>query len=132
MKIPSLFGRTPKHQRFSYTPRYYDPKKEEMEEREARIRKELEKELADKGTADAQATADAIDVGYRARMKGSFQAARRRSKDTGQGNVVMIRLAALLFVSLLLIGFFQWGKVVFYSLFLVFPVWVWLRFIRRN
>lgn len=129
MKFPSLFGRTPKHQRFAYTPRYYDPKKEEMQEREARIRKELEKERGENGSTAA--TAD-IDAGYRTRMKGSFQAARKRSKDTGAGTTVMIRLAALLFVTLLLIAFLQWGTVVFYSLFLVFPVWIWLRFFRRN
>jgi hypothetical protein len=131
MKIPSLFGRAPKHQRFSYTPRYYDPKKEEKLEREGRIRNELEKQRS--GNTDGANVDDPGDVyaGYRSRMKGSFQQARKRSKSL-EGNVMLIRLGALLFVALLLFAFLQWGKVVFYSLVLVFPAWIWLRFIRRN
>lgn len=43
MKLPSLF-RTANYQRFEIKPRYYDPIKEEMEERTSRIRKELENE----------------------------------------------------------------------------------------
>ena len=43
MKLPSIF-KTASHQRFSIKPRYYDPIKEEIEERTSRIKKELEQE----------------------------------------------------------------------------------------
>ena len=43
MKLPSIF-KTPNYQRFDIKPRYYDPIKEEIEERTARIKKELEQE----------------------------------------------------------------------------------------
>ena len=41
MKLPSIF-KTPNYQRFAIKPRYYDPIKEEIEERTARIKRELE------------------------------------------------------------------------------------------
>lgn len=40
MKIPSIF-RIPQHQRFHMEPRYYDPVKEEIQERERRIIAEI-------------------------------------------------------------------------------------------
>ena len=40
MKFPSIF-RTSSHQRFDIKPRYYDPVKEEIEQRTARIKHEL-------------------------------------------------------------------------------------------
>ena len=43
MKLPSIF-KTASHQRFAIKPRYYDPIKEEIEERTSRIKKELEQE----------------------------------------------------------------------------------------
>ncbi|HRZ42466.1 MAG TPA: hypothetical protein P5228_07170 [Bacteroidales bacterium] len=41
--------KSPKHKRFEYTPRYYDPAQELREERERRIRRELENESGEKG-----------------------------------------------------------------------------------
>jgi hypothetical protein len=41
MKLPSIF-KTSSHQKFEIKPRYYDPIKEELEERTSRIKKELE------------------------------------------------------------------------------------------
>ena len=40
MKLPSL-TRLPKNRRFNFQPRYYDPIKEEIEERTSRIKKEI-------------------------------------------------------------------------------------------
>ena len=40
MRFPSLF-RLPRHQRFHIQPRYYDPVKEEIEERTERIKDEM-------------------------------------------------------------------------------------------
>ncbi|NJN41989.1 MAG: hypothetical protein HC811_06980 [Flammeovirgaceae bacterium] len=53
MKFFSLFTKTPVHQRFQYNPRYFDPKKEEMKEREERIMRELSTDVdADPGISD--------------------------------------------------------------------------------
>ncbi len=41
MKFLSLFTKAPQHQRFNYNPRFYDPQKEEMKEREERIKLEV-------------------------------------------------------------------------------------------
>jgi hypothetical protein len=43
MKLPTIF-KTASYQRFSIKPRYYDPIKEEIEERTSRIKRELEEE----------------------------------------------------------------------------------------
>jgi len=125
MKFPTLFGRTPSHRRFEYKPRFYDPQKEEREERDKRIREELALEQKD-------ATAAGIDGDYRSRIKGSFQKSRRRAKPSSEPSAVIIRLAVLLFITVLLISYLTWRYQVFYSLFLVFPVWIYLRFIRRG
>ena len=43
MKFPSIF-RTASPSRFDIKPRYYDPVKEELDQRESRIKKQLEAE----------------------------------------------------------------------------------------
>ncbi|MFZ6000167.1 MAG: hypothetical protein ACOYW3_06625 [Bacteroidota bacterium] len=125
MKILSLFTKAPRHQRFNYTPRFYDPKKEEMKEREERIRKELERERGIEPTTS--------EVGdYRSRITGSFQAARRRSKQTSEPNAVLLRLGILLFLVFFLMAFITWGKPVIYSLFLFVPVYFYMKFKQRS
>ena len=64
MKLPTIF-RTASHQRFSIKPRYYDPIKEEIEERTARIKMELEQEGEIEPDSDYQTP-------RRPMMKGSF------------------------------------------------------------
>lgn len=121
MKFPSLFGRTPSYHRFEYKPRYYDPQKEEREERDKRIRQELqlkqEKEI--------------VNEDYRSRMKGSFRQAMRRAKPSSETNAAMIRLAVLMFITLFLIAYLTWGYPALYSLLLAFPVWIYFRFLRK-
>ncbi len=77
MKLPSLF-RTANYQRFEIKPRYYDPIKEEMEERTSRIRKELEQE----------GLIDETDTHVRQRLagggiRGSFAQYRGKTKNPG-------------------------------------------------
>jgi hypothetical protein len=118
MKIISIFTKAPQHQKFNYRPRYYDPAKEEMQEREERIRKEIERE---KGVAQA-------DGGYRTRIAGSFQAARKRSKPTAQTSTVIMRFGVLLFMVLVLIAFLQWGKPALYGAMVFIPVYLYMKF----
>ncbi|HNP94440.1 MAG TPA: hypothetical protein PKJ63_02390 [Cyclobacteriaceae bacterium] len=122
MKFFSLFTKTPTHQRFNYTPRYYDPKKEEMAEREARIRRELKLER--------EKEADLGD--YRSRITGSFQAARKRSKKSGDTlNSSLLRLGILLFLVLFIIAYIQWGQIALYGLVLFVPFYFYLKFKKR-
>lgn len=64
MKLPTIF-RTASHQRFAIKPRYYDPIKEEIEERTARIKMELEQEGEIERDGDSQSL-------RRPMMKGAF------------------------------------------------------------
>jgi Flp pilus assembly protein TadB len=119
MKIFSLFTKAPNYQRFSYTPRFYDAQKEEMQERERRIKYDLDRE---RGIAKEEPGQ------HRSRIAGSFQAARKRSKPSIGANATMMRLGIILFLVLLIIAFFEWGKPALYSLFLVIPVYLYLKF----
>lgn len=125
MKFLSLFTKAPQHQRFNYTPRFYDPKKEEMQAREERIRKELQREQGE--VPDASGPGD-----YRSRIAGSFHAARRRSKTTSEPNAVLIRLGVLLFIVFFLIAFLTWGKAAIYSLLLFVPLYLYLKLKKRS
>jgi len=122
MKFISLFTKAPQHQRFNYTPRFYDPRKEEMEERERRIREELALEKNE----------NVNPAGYRSRIAGSFQAARKRSKPSGEKNAVMLRLAVLLFLTLFIMAFLTWGKVALYSFFAFVPFYLYLKFKKQG
>jgi Flp pilus assembly protein TadB len=64
MKLPTIF-RTASHQRFAIKPRYYDPIKEEIEERTSRIKMELEQEGEIEESGD-------ISSPRRPMMRGSF------------------------------------------------------------
>jgi hypothetical protein len=118
MKLPVLFGRIPKHQRFNYGPRYYDPVKDE---REARHRAQ---NLSGDPSAEPQ--------DLRKRMTGAFQTARRHSKVTNSElRSVIIRLAVLLFLTLMIIGWLQWGGQVIYFALLAIPVYAYFRFFKK-
>src|SRR4026208_2356421 len=103
MKIPTLFGRTPKHQRFSFEPRFYDAKKEEREERERRIREELENQKN-----------NSVE-GYESRIKGSFHSARKRSHASPSDlQTSLMRIIILLFLVTFIVSYLQWGSNAFY------------------
>ncbi len=119
MKFISLFTKAPNHKRFTYEPRFYNPKEEERKEREERIRMEIARE---KGMA-VEATSDT-----RSRMTGAFHSARRRSKSTKETlNASLIRLGVLLFLTLMLIAYFTWGSVALYGMFVAVPVYIYIR-----
>lgn len=119
MKIISLFTKAPSNQRFKYVPRYYDRTKDEMQEREERIKREIELERGIK---------QADEAGYQSRIAGSFQAARKRSKPTKQKSEVLMRFGITLFIALFLIAFLQWGKPALYAAFLVVPIYLYSKF----
>ena len=120
MKIVSLFTKAPGYKRFSYEPRFYDQKAEEMKEREARIRQEIERERGIRTEENSD---------YRTRMTGAFSAARKRSEAPKSSlNTALIRLAVLLFLSLFIMAFLTWGTKAFYSLLIFAPIYFYLKF----
>ncbi|MEY4930839.1 MAG: hypothetical protein RI909_1563 [Bacteroidota bacterium] len=121
MKFLSVFTKAPKHQRFNYSPRFYDPTKEELEQRESRIKLEIAREKGSVNPDDFK--------GYRGRISGAFQAARKRSNPVSAGtNATMLRLGILLFITALLVAFLEFGKPALYSLFLFVPFYLYLKF----
>lgn len=120
MKFLSVFTKAPKHQRFNFTPRFYDAQKEEMQERENRIRLEVEKQRGEVKPEESI---------HRTRIAGSFRAARKRSNpEKATGNAVMIRLAVLLFITVLLIAYIEFGPPALYAMILFVPFYLYLKF----
>lgn len=121
MKLPVLFGKIPKYQKFNFEPRFYDAEKEEREARERRIQQELE-----------NAKNHSVS-GYETRIKGSFHSARKRSQSTSSDlQASLIRIGLLLLMVILLIGFLQWGTKALYGAFIIFPFYLWLKFRKPN
>jgi hypothetical protein len=96
MKLPSII-RVASPQRFEIKPRYYDPIKEEIEQRTARIKKELQAEgkipLGDEDTED---------MTYSSSIRGAFASGSQlRGRSASSFNSAGI---LRLFIFLLLIG----------------------------
>jgi len=94
------FFHLPKPREFKFTPRFWDPEKEERIERENRIRAELGMEV--KGTPGDPAAP------YRARIKGEFRKAMRHSSRISQearrrGNNRLLVIIAILGLLLYLV-----------------------------
>jgi hypothetical protein len=119
MKIPSLFSKTPPNRKFSFTPRFYDPKEEERKEREERIRRELKQNEEGESIESYSA--------YRSRIAGSFRSAKRTASRQNNPSASLIRLIILTFLTLWLVAFIQFGNVAFYGLLLFIPFYLFLK-----
>lgn len=121
MKFVSLFTKTPQHKKFSYAPRFYDPREDEMKEREERIRKELklqkEKEIFEEAQTD-----------YRSRIAGSFKSSRRTASRQSDPSAGLIRLLILTILTILLIAYLQFGNAAVYGLVVIVPFYFYLKF----
>jgi hypothetical protein len=112
MKFPSLI-RLPRNRKFGIEPRYYDPIKEEIEERTRLIKQEME------GTADGTEYVHG---------RISFQ---RKTQSVPNASLMQLAIAA--FLGILIIGWLYVGNDIFYyMLFAAVPVYVYLRFIRKR
>ena len=120
MKRPGLF-RTPKHQRFNLSPRHYDPVREELEAREARIKAELERERDG-------ITSESDDFAYAGgSLRGAFKQRSNRTKTkvvNGTQLVIMVLLVAAL------AAFWYFGNNGLYLVVLVGSLLLYLR-LRR-
>ena len=106
MKIPSL-SRMPKYRKFNFEPRYYDPIKEDIQNRTERIKGELK--ITSRHTP-------------REHIKSAFshRAKREKSSDFMQLLLIIILLGAFG-------GWLIYGNVVLYVFLVVFPLYIILR-----
>lgn len=119
MKFNGLFTKTPAHKRFNFTPRHYDPREEEMKEREERIRKEVEAGLRKETEEDL--------LRHQSRIKGSFQAARKRSIQKNEPSAAVLRTLITLFIVIELWAYLQYGNAALYGLLLIVPFYLFLK-----
>lgn len=106
MKFPSI-SRIPKHKRFNFEPRYYDPVKEDIRNRTERMKVELK--YAEKES-------------YREHIKSAYASRARREQSTN--------FMQLLLILILLGTFFGWifyGNKVIYAFIVIFPLYIFLR-----
>ncbi len=114
MKIPSLF-RTPRYQRFNIEPRYYDPVKEEIEERTSRI----------KGQLDANESGDL--QGRPSRIAGAF----RKSNSKASGSATFMQLIIMMLLAFLIFGYIYLGTIALYVFATVSTLLLYLKMKRR-
>ena len=106
MKLPPLM-RLPKNKRFNYRPLYYDPVKDEIEEKESKFRRELSED------------------GKIIRRGAIMEAYKRRSRLERKGDTRQILF--VLFFTVIAFGYIYFGNYIFYSLFVLIPFYIWLR-----
>jgi hypothetical protein len=106
MKVPSLF-RLPKYQKFEIQPRHYDPVKEDIENRTARIKQELR--LAREGK-EVESIRDAFKT-------------RRNSNKSAD----LFQLLMIVIIAVSVGGYIFWGANVYFALLLLVPLYIILR-----
>ena len=99
--------RLPRNKRFNYRPLYYDPVKEELDEKESKFRRELS------------------DKGNKIRHETISEAYRRRTKVERRGNTRQIIF--VLAFTIIAFGYLYFGNVIFYSLLVLIPYYIWTR-----
>ena len=115
MRFPSII-KIPQHQRFNIQPRYYDPVKEDLEQRVSRIKKELKDEDSIEGDVSPQ---------LRGAFKGRFYERRATASNTTLLQFFIIAtLAGGIF------GYIYFGEVTLYFLMLIVALYIYLR-VRR-
>jgi len=117
MKFPSII-KTPKYQRFHIEPRYYDPVKEEIEQRTADIKRQMERDAGKDGTFDEEAASS--------RIRGSFTSKRAKAKSVSlmQGVILLLLVSAL-------VGFWFFGTIALYVFLIVSSLLLYLKITRR-
>jgi hypothetical protein len=111
MKFPSLI-RLPRNKRFEVSPRYYDPIKEEIEERTRRIKQEME----------------SGNAGEYVPGRISFE---RKTESVPSTSLIQLGIAALL--GIMVVGWlFYGGQFFYYVLYAAIPIYIYFRFIRKR
>ena len=92
------FIKIPRHRRFQYDPIYYNPEKEQSNERERRIRKEMGLPVDEK---ESRGYTERIRGGMRRRMKPHFEVGRSERKKSNIRLVIILIVLFALFYYLL-------------------------------
>lgn len=108
------FLRTPKYQKFHIEPRYYDPVREELDERQKRISMRIR---ADKDHAPLDESADKSSIA------GSFT--RRRSSSNSSSS--FMQLIIMILISGLIFGYIFYGQVALYAVIALSSVLLYLK-----
>lgn len=116
MKIPSLF-KTPRNQKFGIVPRYYDPIKEEIDQRTSLIKREMNMEK--NGTPLEKRHIDS-------RIAGSFKY--RRPKGVSAAGLMQMVIIMLLVG--VMVGYLYFGNIALYIFLLVSSVLLYLKIKR--
>ncbi|REE01502.1 hypothetical protein [Marinoscillum furvescens] len=111
MRFPS-FIKVSKYRRFGIEPRYYDPIKEEIEERTARIKQEMKAGESTPGYVPGRI---------------NFE---RKTESIPNSSFLQLLIAAVLGTTV--IGWLYFGNQVFYALWLVVPVYLYFRLKKKN
>ena len=97
MKVPSLF-RIAKYQRFKIDPRYYDPIKEDIDQRTSQIKREM-------------AVNGGEDVEYRSsRIAGAF----KRGRSDSGASATFMQLIIMLLLAFAIFGYIYLGTIALY------------------
>lgn len=127
MKFPSIF-RTSAPMRFDIKPRYYDPVKEEIDQRTSKIKSELEAEGLIKSDAERS------QLGYGSGIRGSFsqhKGIREREGANVFASTAMIRSFIFLLLLGSIFGYVYFGPIVFeylaYTVAIVVGVYYFFR-----
>lgn len=131
MKFPSIF-KTSSHQKFEIKPRYYDPIKEEIEERTARIKRELE----ENGVLSSETSQKTSGIGTS--IRGSFSSHRGiKQRDTSMFNSTsMIRTILFFGMIATAFGYIYIGPEIFtyltYAGFLLAGVYLFFKLKKKG
>ena len=113
MRLPSIF-RIPSHQRFKIQPRYYDPVKEELDQRIARIKREIQSKKNPSLTDDFETS-----------IRGAFTSRRNVRKKSASVSFIQSLIVVILIGFFW--GFYEFGNKAFYLLLLMIPVYMLIR-----
>lgn len=108
MKFPT-FTRLPNYKRFNFEPRYYDPVKEDIEVRTARVKQEISQLAEDR-------------INHPSNIAGSFS---KRANYTKNANI--LQLVIIIFLITLFGGYLLYGNDIFYIFLLIVPVYFYFR-----
>ena len=112
MKFPSLI-RLPKYNKFNFEPRYYDPIKEDIENRTQRIKDELEAEKR-------------LDPNDRARFRREMhEVFKRRAAEDRSSSILQVTFI-LLFLSIF-VGYLFYGNNALYVAMILIPMYILYR-----
>ena len=105
-----FFKRVPRHKNFHYEPRYYDPVKEELQNRTEKIKRELN-------------MGSQPELGhYRENISQAFTRRQRKDKRVSGMQVILIAIFLAAFI-----GYYFYGNAALYAFAILFPAYILIR-----